>query len=105
MTGKSVDKSSWGVSYGEMVAREFFKSKLNTVCLIFIIFLFVIAVFAPFLANDKPFVIRIDDQLHFPILPLRLINSIYFHKHNSLILGNVSIYIIYILYIRYILHL
>ncbi|MBA7684854.1 hypothetical protein ES703_93267 [subsurface metagenome] len=60
-------KASWGVSYGEMVLREFVKSWLNVVCLIFIVFLFVIAVLAPFLANDKPFVIRIDGQLYFPI--------------------------------------
>lgn len=60
-------KSVWGVSYGEMVAREFVKSRLNVVCLIFIVFLFAVAVFAPFLANDKPFVIRIEGKLHFPI--------------------------------------
>ena len=33
----------------------------------FIIFLFLLAIFAPFLANDKPFVIRIDGQLRFPL--------------------------------------
>ncbi len=60
-------KTNWGVSYGEMVSREFVKSRLNVACLIFIIFLFAIAVFAPFLSNDKPFVIRIDGQLRFPI--------------------------------------
>ncbi len=60
-------KSEWGVSYGEMVGREFVKNKLNVVCLIFIVFLFILAVFAPFLANDKPFMIRIDGKLHFPI--------------------------------------
>jgi peptide/nickel transport system permease protein len=60
-------KVSWGISYGEMVLREFVKSWLNEVCLIFIVFLFVIAVLAPFLANDKPFVIRIDGQLYFPV--------------------------------------
>ena len=61
------DKENWGVSYGEMVWREFVKSRLNLVCLIFIVFLFAGAILAPFLANDKPFVIRIDGQLHFPI--------------------------------------
>jgi len=60
-------KPDWGVSYGELVWREFFKSRLNAACLVFIVFLFVIAVLAPFLANDKPFVIRIDGRLHFPI--------------------------------------
>lgn len=60
-------KANWGVSYGEMVWREFFKSRLCAVCLVLIVFLFVVAIFAPFLANDKPFVIRIEGQLHFPL--------------------------------------
>ena len=60
-------KSKWGVSYGEMVWREFVKSRLNVVCLVFIVFLFSAAVFASFLANDKPFVIRIGGTLHFPL--------------------------------------
>ena len=37
------------------------------ICLMFIVFLFAVAVLAPFLANDKPFVIRIDGRLYFPI--------------------------------------
>ena len=60
-------KASWGVSYGEMVWREFVKSRLNLVSLVFIVFLFTVAILAPFLANDKPFVIRIEGQLHFPL--------------------------------------
>ena len=60
-------KTGWGISYGEMVSREFVKIRLNVVCLVFIIFLFAAAVLAPFLANDKPFVIRVDGELHFPI--------------------------------------
>jgi peptide/nickel transport system permease protein len=66
--GKEIkEKSKWGVSYGELVRREFFKNRLNIVCLVFIIFLFAVAILAPFLANDKPFVIRIDGRLHFPL--------------------------------------
>ncbi len=61
------DKSNWGASYGESVWREFSRSLLNRFCLGFIIFLFAAAVFAPFLANDKPFVIRIEGKLHFPL--------------------------------------
>ena len=57
----------WGRSYGEMVSNEFFKSSINIASLIFIVFLFVIAVFAPFIANDKPFVIKIDGVLEFPL--------------------------------------
>ena len=67
MSTKSQVRESWGTSYGQMVWREFFKSRLNTACMIFIIFLFAAAVLAPFLANDKPFVIRIGGQLHFPL--------------------------------------
>ncbi len=61
------EQKNWGVSYGQMVLREFTKSRLNVMCLVFIVFLFAVAVLAPFLANDKPFVIRIDGQWHFPI--------------------------------------
>ncbi len=60
-------KENWGVSYGEMVWRQFAKNRLNVVCLAFIVFLFAAAVFAPFLANDKPLVIRIEGRLHFPV--------------------------------------
>jgi len=67
MSGQRQGKTSWGVSYGEMVSREFVKSRLNVICLMFIVFLFAVAVLAPFLANDKPFVIRIDGRLYFPI--------------------------------------
>lgn len=60
-------QKNWGTSYGEMVWGEFTKSKFTIVWLVVIIFLFLIAVFAPFLANDKPFVIRIEGQWHFPL--------------------------------------
>ena len=67
MVSQGQNSKGWGVSYGEMVLREFVKNRLNVICLCFIVFLFVLAIFAPFLANDKPFVIRVDGQLHFPI--------------------------------------
>jgi len=60
-------KASWGMSYGELVWGEFIKSRLSAASLIFVVFLFSLAIFAPFLANDKPFVIRVDGQLHFPL--------------------------------------
>ena len=60
-------QKTWGTSYGEMVWREFAKSKFIVVWLGFIILLFLLAIFAPFLANDKPFVIKIDGQLHWPM--------------------------------------
>ncbi len=61
------DKAKWGTSYGELVWKEFSRSRFSRICLGFIVFLFVVAVFAPLLANDKPYVLRIDGQLHFPI--------------------------------------
>lgn len=68
MADVSDNKAAWGVSYGQLVKREFFKSWVNVVNLSFIVFLFAVAILAPFLANDKPLVIRIDGQLEFPLL-------------------------------------
>ncbi len=67
MGKQSQGQANWGVSYGDMVSREFAKSRLNVACLLFIVFLFAAAVLAPFLANDKPFVIRIEGRLYFPV--------------------------------------
>jgi len=64
---KSIQKQQWGRSYGELLWHEFKKSWLNLLSLAFIIFLFAVAVLAPFLASDKPYVIRIEGKLHFPI--------------------------------------
>jgi peptide/nickel transport system permease protein len=64
---KETQQKGWGVSYGQMVWREFTKNKLNIVSLILIIILFALAVFAPFLANDKPFIVRVDGRLMFPL--------------------------------------
>ncbi len=62
-----IENTKQGVSYGQMVSREFFKSRLNRISLWFIIFLFVVTVLAPFLANDKPFFITIDGQTRYPL--------------------------------------
>jgi len=67
MSKQQAKRSDWGVSYGEMVWHEFRKSRLSVASLCFIVFLFVLAVLAPFIANDKPFVIRIDGRLRFPL--------------------------------------
>lgn len=67
MKKEITNKKNWGVSYGQLVWREFKKNRLSIFCLYFIVFLFILAVFASFIANDKPYVIRIDGQLHFPI--------------------------------------
>jgi len=67
MTENRQPSRDWGLSYGELVSREFFKNKLNVFSLAFIIILFAVAVFAPFLANDKPFAIRVDGHWQFPL--------------------------------------
>jgi len=67
MRKQAEEKTNWGLSYGELVWRQFRKSHLNIVCLTFVMLLFLLAVLAPFLANDKPFVIRAEGQLHFPL--------------------------------------
>ncbi len=67
MTDKKAEQKNWGVSYGQMVKNEFMKNKLNIISLFFIIVLFLLAIFAPFIANDKPYVIRIEGKLSFPL--------------------------------------
>ncbi len=67
ITGKKQINPEWGTSYGQMVWRQFAANRLNIVSLCFILFLFVLAVFAPFIANDKPYVIRIEGELRFPL--------------------------------------
>ncbi len=63
----STDNKNWGTSYGQLVWQQFSSSRLNKACLGFIIVLFTVAVLAPFIANDKPLVIRIGGKLHFPL--------------------------------------
>jgi len=65
---KKTEEKNWKLSYSQMIWRRFTKSRLNLACLIFVLFLFLLAVFAPFIANDKPFVIRIDGKFYFPLL-------------------------------------
>jgi len=67
MSGEQRKESDWGTSYGELVWREFRKNRLSMLSLGFVIFLFAIAVLAPFLANDKPYIIRINGQWKFPL--------------------------------------
>ncbi len=64
---KITDNKNWGTSYGQLVWQQFSSNRINLGCLWFIIVLFTIAVLAPFIANDKPFVIRIDNKLCFPL--------------------------------------
>ena len=61
------ERKDWGVSYGDLVRQEFTRNRRNVWCLGFIILLFVSAILAPFLANDKPYAIKIDGQWSFPL--------------------------------------
>ncbi len=67
MSKQSQKRPNWGLSHGELVWRQFTKSWLNVACLIFVAFLLLLAVFAPFLASDRPFIIRMDGQWHSPL--------------------------------------
>jgi ABC-type microcin C transport system permease subunit YejE len=90
---KTIKKhSDWGVSYGEMVSREFFKNWLNVASMIFIVFLFAMAVLAPFIANDKPFVIRIDGVLSFPLF--RNLNAVDYSVFLAAVLGMFQVWLI-----------
>lgn len=67
MSAQQQTKSQWGISYGELVWREFLKNKLSVGAGVFIIFLLLVAVFAPFLANSRPYMMRMNGQWHFPL--------------------------------------
>ncbi|MHB0946523.1 MAG: hypothetical protein ACYC3B_05095, partial [Sedimentisphaerales bacterium] len=55
-------RKTWGTSYSQLVWQQFSSNYVNLVCMWFLIFLFTVAVFAPFIANDKPLVIHIDGK-------------------------------------------
>ncbi|MCF7955275.1 MAG: ABC transporter permease [Phycisphaerae bacterium] len=92
MSKQKKNNTDWGVSYGEMVSREFFKSALNVLSLVFIIALFALAVFAPFLANDKPFVIRIDGEFSFPLF--RDLTAVDYSVFLAAVIGIVQVWLI-----------
>jgi peptide/nickel transport system permease protein len=70
-----IDNKNWGTSYGQLVWQQLTKNRTNLVCLWFIIVLFTTAVFAPLIANDKPFVVRmastgspqVEGKVYFPL--------------------------------------
>jgi len=51
-----------------MVIQRFRKDRLATICLALIIILFIIAIFAPFLANNKPLILRHQGRIYFPLI-------------------------------------
>ncbi|RME80609.1 MAG: hypothetical protein D6785_10125, partial [Planctomycetota bacterium] len=49
-------------TYWEIVRTQFFKDKLATFGLVVVIFLFFIAIYAPVLVNNKPYLVRIKPK-------------------------------------------
>ncbi|MCD4831291.1 MAG: ABC transporter permease [Anaerohalosphaeraceae bacterium] len=64
---KITKQKDWGVSYGQLVKQQFFKGLFNRISLSFVMLLFVFAIAAPLVANDKPYAIQIDGQWEFPL--------------------------------------
>ncbi len=54
--------------YGSRVWKEFRKNRLALVGLGMVIFFFTVAIFAPFIANDRPYIYITDDKVYFPII-------------------------------------
>lgn len=55
-------------SFFQIVKGQFFSSRLNKVSYYFILFCFLLALLAPFLANNKPYVMEWEGKTYFPIL-------------------------------------
>ena len=53
-------------SYRALVAREFLKRRLAVVALVVTALLVVVAVFAPYIANDAPIILRESGRYYFP---------------------------------------
>lgn len=66
MNNKHIN-NEWGTSYGQLVWQQFVKYRANMICMWFLVMLFTLAVLAPFIANDKPFMIHIDGKVQFPL--------------------------------------
>lgn len=64
---EETQKNSWGKSFGQLAWEQFKKNKLNIVCLVFILCLFLTAILAPFIANNKPYIASIDGEISFPV--------------------------------------
>ncbi|MEI8134115.1 MAG: ABC transporter permease [bacterium] len=60
---KAVNQSFWS-----LVRHQFKKNKISLAALYVVFLLFGIAIFADFLANDKPIVAKYDGTLYFPIM-------------------------------------
>jgi peptide/nickel transport system permease protein len=64
----------FGEGYWAIVWRQFMKNRLAAVGLYVVMGLFVVALFADFLANDKPYYMRYQGRSYFPILRSYLVD-------------------------------
>lgn len=55
-------------SYWSIVARQFWRNRLAVIGLCFILAMFVVAIFAPFIAGDKPILMRWNGEWYAPAL-------------------------------------
>jgi len=55
-------------SYFQLVIKQYWRSKLNRVGLVLVGLMFAVAIFAPLLANDKPYYLKVDGKTTYPIL-------------------------------------
>ncbi len=55
-------------TYLQLVWQQFKKNKLAYISLYIVLFLFIIAIFAPFIANDKPIFIIHNGKIYFPFI-------------------------------------
>src|SRR4051812_32966302 len=62
MTPQVPPETYWGT-----VARQFRKSKMSVAGLMIVLLLFAIAIFADFIANDKPLMMKYQGVLYFPV--------------------------------------
>lgn len=55
-------------SYFKLVLKQYWRSRLNQVGLLLVGAMFFVGIFAPLIANNKPYYLKIDDKSTFPIL-------------------------------------
>lgn len=63
-----------GQSYWSLVKRQYKKNKLALTALYVVFFLIIIAIFADFLANNKPIFTKYNGELYFPIIKQYLVS-------------------------------
>ena len=52
----------------KLVLKQYWQSKLNRIGLVFVVAMFFIAVFAPFLAGNGPLYLKMENKTYFPVL-------------------------------------